>query len=114
MLVSTYASRFLCILASLPFACSRLHAEGAETALPRHCLPPEVRLCAKLELLDRLLVKLRAGGHKVGGWAPHKAPGGLAGRVGECQHTGAVCAARASHPPSLAAHRAWGTRGASP
>ncbi|KAL4430828.1 hypothetical protein ABPG75_006084 [Micractinium tetrahymenae] len=44
---------------------SRLHAEGAETALLPHCLPPEVRLCGKLELLDRLLVKLRAGGHKV-------------------------------------------------
>jgi SNF2 family DNA or RNA helicase len=42
-----------------------LHAPGAESALPRHPLPAEIRLCGKLELLDRLLVKLRAGGHKV-------------------------------------------------
>jgi len=47
--------------------CSRLHAEGSETGLPSHVLPAEVRLCSKLELLDRLLVKLRAGGHKVRG-----------------------------------------------
>lgn len=59
-----------CLSAYLPFTCSRLHAEGAETALPPHCLPPEVRLCGKLELLDRLLVKLRAGGHKVSARGP--------------------------------------------
>ncbi|PRW58677.1 chromatin structure-remodeling complex SYD-like isoform X1 [Chlorella sorokiniana] len=44
---------------------SRMHPEGAELALPAHPLPAEVRLCSKLELLDRCLVKLRAGGHKV-------------------------------------------------
>jgi hypothetical protein len=45
--------------------CSRLHIEGSEAALPPHSLPAEVRLCGKLELLDRVLVKLKAGGHKV-------------------------------------------------
>ncbi|KAI3433655.1 hypothetical protein D9Q98_003464 [Chlorella vulgaris] len=44
---------------------SRLHPEGSEAALPPHSLPAEVRLCGKLELLDRVLVKLKAGGHKV-------------------------------------------------
>lgn len=41
-------------------------------ALSRQCavLCPclQVRLCSKLELLDRCLVKLRAGGHKVRAW----------------------------------------------
>ena len=45
--------------------CSRLHPGGSEGLLPRHPLPPEVRLCGKLEVLDRALVKLRAGGHRV-------------------------------------------------
>ena len=45
--------------------CSRLHPEGSQALLPPHGLGPEVRLCSKLELLDRLLVKLRVGGHKV-------------------------------------------------
>lgn len=53
---------------------SRLHPEGAEHLLPPHSLPAEVRLCGKLELLDRVLFKLRAGGHKVG-------LGGLSGCV---------------------------------
>lgn len=60
------------ILSSVPTALptspaprSRLHAEGAEAALPPHPLPAEVRLCGKLEVLDRILAKLHAGGHKV-------------------------------------------------
>ena len=48
-----------------PPARSRLHPPGSELLLPRHSLPAEVRLCGKLELLDRILIKLRAGGHKV-------------------------------------------------
>ena len=44
---------------------SRLHCEDAESLLPQHELPPEVRLSGKLELLDRMLPKLRKGGHKV-------------------------------------------------
>ena len=50
---------------AVPPARSRLHPPGSELLLPRHSLPAEVRLCSKLELLDRVLVKLRAGGHKV-------------------------------------------------
>ncbi|KAK9820162.1 hypothetical protein WJX72_006943 [[Myrmecia] bisecta] len=44
---------------------SRLHPEGGERSLPGHVLPAEVRLSGKLELLDRVLVKLHAAGHKV-------------------------------------------------
>jgi hypothetical protein len=44
---------------------SRIHLEGTEAALPPHPLPAEVRLCGKLELLDRVLLKLRATGHRV-------------------------------------------------
>ena len=51
------------------YPCSRLHPEGVEARLPAHCLPAEVRLCSKLELLDRMLVKLKAGGHRVSGHA---------------------------------------------
>jgi hypothetical protein len=46
-------------------ACSRLHPEGSEAALPLHELPADVRLCGKLDLLDKLLVCLHADGHKV-------------------------------------------------
>ncbi len=47
--------------------CSRLHPEGAESQLAAHPqgLPPEVSLCGKMEVLDRMLVKLVAAGHKV-------------------------------------------------
>ncbi len=47
--------------------CSRLHPEGAESqlAVHPHGLPPEVSLCGKMEVLDRMLVKLIAAGHKV-------------------------------------------------
>lgn len=44
---------------------SRLHVEGSEQDLPRHPLPPELRLCSKMELLDRILLKLHAAKHKV-------------------------------------------------
>ena len=48
--------------------CSRLHPDGAESQLPTHPqgLPAEVSLCGKMEVLDRILVKLIAAGHKVG------------------------------------------------
>lgn len=64
---------------------SRLHPEGAELLLPAHSLPAEVRLCAKLELLDRVLPKLKAGGHKVSGWVRGHGRGGYTGgSVGRC------------------------------
>ncbi|KAL0021938.1 hypothetical protein WJX79_009166 [Trebouxia sp. C0005] len=46
---------------------SRLHPQGAESQLAAHSqgLPPEVSLCGKMEVLDRMLVKLIAAGHKV-------------------------------------------------
>lgn len=46
---------------------SRLHPEGAESRLKPHPrgLPPEITLCGKMEVLDRMLVKLIAAGHKV-------------------------------------------------
>ena len=57
--------------------CSRLHPEGIEAGLPQHELPADVRLCGKLDLLDKLLVRLHASGHKacagigmiVSGWS---------------------------------------------
>lgn len=53
----------------LPVCClrSRLHPEGAESCLKPHPqgLPPEITLCGKMEVLDRMLVKLIAAGHKV-------------------------------------------------
>ncbi|EMS62916.1 Transcription activator BRG1 [Triticum urartu] len=51
---------------------SQLHVEEPyglsmqiEGHLPRHYLPSIVRLCGKLEMLDRLLPKLKATGHRV-------------------------------------------------
>lgn len=48
--------------------CSRLHPDGGESQLPVHPqkLPPEISLCGKMDVLDRMLVKLIAAGHKVG------------------------------------------------
>jgi SNF2 family DNA or RNA helicase len=43
---------------------SKLHPQGIEDVLPCHPLPSEVRLCAKLEVLDRVLLKLKATGHR--------------------------------------------------
>lgn len=36
-----------------------------DSLLPKHFLPPIIRLCGKLEMLDRLLPKLKATGHRV-------------------------------------------------
>lgn len=44
---------------------SRLHVEGSEQDLPQHPLPPQLRLCSKMELLDRILLRLHAAKHKV-------------------------------------------------
>ncbi|BBN10806.1 hypothetical protein Mp_5g06580 [Marchantia polymorpha subsp. ruderalis] len=44
---------------------SHLHTEEAETLMPEHYLPPIVRLCGKLETLDRILPKLKAANHRV-------------------------------------------------
>ncbi|XP_065042149.1 uncharacterized protein LOC135675684 isoform X3 [Musa acuminata AAA Group] len=44
---------------------SQLHAEEVDSLLPKHFLPPIIRLCGKLEMLDRLLPKLKATGHRV-------------------------------------------------
>lgn len=44
---------------------SQLHADEVENMLPPHYLPPIIRLCAKLETLDRILPKLKATGHRV-------------------------------------------------
>ncbi|KAJ7568362.1 hypothetical protein O6H91_01G029300 [Diphasiastrum complanatum] len=44
---------------------SHLHTKEAESLLPTHYLPPIVRLCGKLEMLDRILPKLKASNHRV-------------------------------------------------
>ncbi|XP_057546267.1 chromatin structure-remodeling complex protein SYD-like isoform X3 [Amaranthus tricolor] len=44
---------------------SQLHAEEVDSFIPKHFLPPIVRLCGKLEMLDRLLPKLKATNHRV-------------------------------------------------
>ncbi|CAN8285555.1 unnamed protein product [Cochlearia groenlandica] len=44
---------------------SQLHAEEVNNIIPKHFLPPIVRLCGKLEMLDRLLPKLKATDHRV-------------------------------------------------
>lgn len=44
---------------------SRLHPEGSELLLPPHPLPAALRVCGKLAVLDSLLTKLCAAGHKV-------------------------------------------------
>ncbi|KAK7264579.1 hypothetical protein RJT34_32188 [Clitoria ternatea] len=44
---------------------SQLHAEEVDNFIPKHYLPPIVRLCGKLEMLDRLLPKLKAADHRV-------------------------------------------------
>ena len=45
---------------------SRLHVPGSEGGLPRHPLPPRARTCGKLEVLDRVLCRLRSSNHRVG------------------------------------------------
>ncbi|KAF8401562.1 hypothetical protein HHK36_012504 [Tetracentron sinense] len=49
---------------------SQLHAEEAclltvDSLIPKHYLPPIVRLCGKLEILDRILPKLKETDHRV-------------------------------------------------
>ncbi|XP_019102916.2 uncharacterized protein LOC104883506 isoform X5 [Beta vulgaris subsp. vulgaris] len=44
---------------------SQLHAEEVDNFIPKHFLPPIIRLCGKLEMLDRLLPKLKATNHRV-------------------------------------------------
>jgi hypothetical protein len=47
---------------------SRLHPEFGEELMAPSPLPPLLRLCGKMELLDRLLLKLQAGGKWLAGW----------------------------------------------
>ena len=59
---------------SSPWHCSQRACTAAVCVCMHKMCPSllpclQVRLCSKLELLDRCLVKLRAGGHKVGAWA---------------------------------------------
>ncbi len=49
------------VICNHPFL-SRLHPEHGEEMLPRGTLPLELRTCGKLEVLDRMLVKLHATG----------------------------------------------------
>ncbi|CAL0307241.1 unnamed protein product [Lupinus luteus] len=44
---------------------SQLHADEVDNLIPKHYLPPIIRLCGKLEMLDRLLPKLKAADHRV-------------------------------------------------
>ncbi|XP_056173698.1 LOW QUALITY PROTEIN: chromatin structure-remodeling complex protein SYD [Syzygium oleosum] len=44
---------------------SQLHADEVDSLIPKHYLPPIIRLCGKLEMLDRLLPKLKATDHRV-------------------------------------------------
>ncbi|KAF1867142.1 hypothetical protein Lal_00049570 [Lupinus albus] len=44
---------------------SQLHADEVDNFIPKHYLPPIIRLCGKLETLDRLLPKLKATDHRV-------------------------------------------------
>ncbi|MED6121682.1 hypothetical protein PIB30_032451 [Stylosanthes scabra] len=44
---------------------SQLHAEEVDNFIPKHYLPPIIRLCGKLEMLDRILPKLKAADHRV-------------------------------------------------
>ncbi|XP_022955377.1 chromatin structure-remodeling complex protein SYD-like isoform X1 [Cucurbita moschata] len=44
---------------------SQLHAEEVDNLIPKHYLPPIIRLCGKLEMLDRILPKLKATDHRV-------------------------------------------------
>ncbi|WCJ22617.1 Chromatin structure-remodeling complex protein SYD [Euphorbia peplus] len=44
---------------------SQLHSDEVDNLVPKHFLPPIIRLCGKLEMLDRLLPKLKATDHRV-------------------------------------------------
>ena len=49
----------------LCFMQSSLHVDGCEGLLPEHPMPAALRVCGKLAVLDDLLIKLLATGHKV-------------------------------------------------
>ena len=44
---------------------SSLHVDGSEVLLPEHPMPAALRVCGKLAVLDSLLIKFLAAGHKV-------------------------------------------------
>ncbi|XVF28426.1 hypothetical protein REPUB_Repub15cG0028400 [Reevesia pubescens] len=44
---------------------SQLHVEEVDSLIPQHYLPSIIRLCGKLEMLDRLLPKSKATDHRV-------------------------------------------------
>lgn len=44
---------------------SQLHSEEVHDFIPKHYLPNVIRFCGKLEMLDRLLPKLKATDHRV-------------------------------------------------
>ncbi|CAL0330680.1 unnamed protein product [Lupinus luteus] len=44
---------------------SQLNSDEVDNYIPKHYLPPIIRLCGKLEMLDRLLPKLKATDHRV-------------------------------------------------
>ncbi|XP_024989760.1 chromatin structure-remodeling complex protein SYD isoform X4 [Cynara cardunculus var. scolymus] len=44
---------------------SQLHTEEVHDFIPKHYLPNVIRFCGKLEMLDRLLPKLKATDHRV-------------------------------------------------
>lgn len=44
---------------------SSVHVDGSEDLLPEHPMPAALRMCGKLAVLDSLLIKLLAAGHKV-------------------------------------------------
>ncbi|GAV63394.1 SNF2_N domain-containing protein/Helicase_C domain-containing protein [Cephalotus follicularis] len=44
---------------------SQLHSEEVDNFIPKHYMPPIIRLCGKLEMLDRILPKLKATDHRV-------------------------------------------------
>ena len=58
---------FASLCLSEPFACccSRLHQDGCEQSLPRSNPTAEVQLCGKMQMLDRILVRLHQAKHKV-------------------------------------------------
>ncbi|XP_050203379.1 chromatin structure-remodeling complex protein SYD isoform X2 [Mercurialis annua] len=44
---------------------SQIHVDEVDNLIPQHFLPPILRLCGKLEMLDRILPKLKAADHRV-------------------------------------------------
>ncbi|KAG6664353.1 hypothetical protein CIPAW_02G087300 [Carya illinoinensis] len=52
-------------LGSIGASKARTVHNSVDTLIPKHYLPPIIRLCGKLEMLDRLLPKLKATDHRV-------------------------------------------------